>query len=67
MKTIELTDDIRDEEPVGYLVFCYDQTVHEYKLFGDESSAKTYAENQRTDAGADEWLIYPLYASHPLY
>jgi len=67
MKTIELTDEIRDEEPVGYLVFCHDQTVYEYKVFADDREAKTFAENQRDSSDAGEWPIYPLYATHPVY
>lgn len=66
MKTIELTDEIRHEEPAGYLVFCHTQTVHEYKLFGDADSATTFAENERVEADAEQWPVYPLYASHPL-
>ena len=63
MKTIELTDDIRNEEPVGYLVFCNDQTVHEYKLFGSKDDADYFADGQRLDANVAEWSVYPLYAS----
>lgn len=63
-KTIELTDEIRDEEPVGYLVFLKDQTINEYKLLVDEDEARRFAEIQGEEKGT--WPVYPLYATHPI-
>ena len=71
MKNIELTDEIRDEEPVGYLVFRRNQIVHEYDVFTNEDAAKHFARNQGEEEGEaeksppGEWPIYPLYASRP--
>ena len=71
MATIELTDEIRDEEPVAYLVFRYDQTIHDYEVFVTSTSAKERARYQAEKESVakksppGEWPIYPLYASHP--
>ena len=71
MKNIELTDEIRDEEPVGYLVVRFNQTMQEYDVFRDENAAKHFARNQGEEDGEaeksppGEWPMYPLYASHP--
>ena len=71
MATIELTDEIRDEEPVAYLVFRYDQTIHDYEVFVTETSAKERARYQAEKESVakksppGEWPMYPLYASHP--
>ena len=71
MATIELTDEIREEEPVGYLVVRFNQIVHEYDVFRDEDAAKHFARSQGEEDGEAEkstpreWPIYPLYASHP--
>ena len=71
MATIELTDEIRDEEPVGYLVFQHDKSVQECNIFLDDTEAKSCACRQAENKNDDkerppgEWPMYPLYASHP--
>ena len=62
-RTIELTDDIRQHEPMAWMVFLHDTTVYEYRIFGDHSDAERCAEDQGEESGSD-WLIYPLYATH---
>ena len=69
----ELTDDFHLDEPLAYLVKCYDDTLHEYLIFTDEGVAKRFAENQEDLAEGDEdgdgphsFDVYPLYAGHPL-
>lgn len=76
MKTIELTDEIRQDEPVGYLVFRADKTIQEYDLYIDDIAAERAAENQREKKielneynGSSEivgdWDVYPLWAGIP--
>lgn len=64
MKTIELTDEVRDDEPVAYMVFCCNDIVHDYKVFTVEQEAKHFAEQQIEYSGDLEWTVYPLWASH---
>lgn len=64
IKSIELTDWIRQDEPVGYLVFCPESCVFcEYKIFTDLKDAKDFANHE---SNMDVVSIYPLYASHPI-
>lgn len=66
----KLSDDWRTEEPLAYLVKCFDTTMHEYKVFANEDEAQRFAESQEQLAcdsdDAEDWLVYPLYASIPL-
>jgi len=64
MKTIELTDDIRTEEPAAFLVFNYNTTISEYSVFQDEREANRFADEQMFQSDCPEWMIYPLYASY---
>jgi hypothetical protein len=69
-KTPELSDDWHLDEPLAYLVKCYDTTISEYQVFACEIEAQRFAEQQEEaadDEGDEEvadWLVYPLYAGH---
>ncbi len=65
MKTVELTDEVWQEEPVGWLVFSYDQDEFEYKLFCILEDAKEFAWLQIEESEEENWPIYPLWASKP--
>lgn len=59
-KRLQLTKDIRqDDEPPAYLVFCKDDTMHDYCLFDRKNHARDYAHRQGSD-----WPVYPLYAAN---
>lgn len=65
-RQIELTDWIRQDEPLGYLVFCPESCVFcEYKIFPNITDAKDFA-NEHLKKEMDVAFIYPLYASHPI-
>jgi hypothetical protein len=65
-RTIELTDDIRQDEPVGYFVFSHSDTMREYMIFPDLAEAENYAADQQEESCSDGWPIYPLYAGSAL-
>jgi hypothetical protein len=61
-RQIELTEDISQTEPVGWLVFGND-TELDYYVFANESEASDFAAGQRDSAEADNWPMYPLFAA----
>lgn len=65
-KTIELTDEICQKNPVAYFVFSHSDTMQEYKIFDCQMQAENYAADQQEEAETDGWPIYPLYAGHAL-
>ena len=65
---------------MGYLVACYDTTLFEYQVFGDEIEAKTFAHLQEEEADQAQKeelrenptldpddLEYPHFPVYPLY
>lgn len=65
-RTIELTDDMHQDEPAAWFVFLHDATMNEYKVFADHCDAVSCAEEQGDESGKD-WMVYPLYATHGEY
>ena len=63
-RQMELTEDMSQTEPVGWLVFGND-TELDYYVFANESEASDFAAAQRNSADADNWPMYPLFAGHP--
>ena len=67
---VKLSDDLRQDEPVGWLVFCFNQTIEEYRLFASERDAVDFAreqENAARDLGEmSDWRVYSLYAGTPV-
>ena len=63
-RTIELTDDLHQNEPVAWFVLSHNTAEEECRVFASRSDAERYTEHQADDAGCD-WLVYPLYATHP--
>ena len=71
-KSIELTDNIRQDKPVGYLVFCWQPCECDYKVFANLVDAQDMAQDNEVDhyeieAESVHWPIYPLYAAEPIY
>lgn len=68
--TIELSGHWYQDEPLAFLVECFDTTHHEYRVFADEADARGFAFDQEQlarDAGSPEdWSVYPLYAGAQL-
>lgn len=65
---LELSDDWHQDEPLAYLVKCFDTTIHEYKVFADDREAESYANQQQEESGADseyDGRVFPLYAGNP--
>jgi hypothetical protein len=64
----ELSDDWRVDEPLAYLVKCFNTVNHEYLVFANEADARRFAEDQEQKAlnygKPDDWLVYPLYAGN---
>jgi len=66
---IELTEWVRQskDEPVAYLVFCYNSNPYDYQYFGELDEAESFAKEQ-SDKHFDEhgeekpWDVFPLYA-----
>lgn len=65
-KTIELTDEIDQSEPLGYFVFSVHSTDDDFAVFACRVEAEHYAADQQEEAEADGWPVYPLYATHAL-
>lgn len=65
-KAIELTDEVDQSEPPGYLVFTAHSVDNDYVVFGCLAAAEHYAADQQEAAEEDGWPIYPLYATHAL-
>jgi len=63
-RQIELTQDIAQQEPVGWLVFGHN-TDCDYYVFGCQAEASDFAVTQRDSAEAETWPMYPLFASSP--
>ena len=64
-KTIELADEIKQDEPLGYFVFSAGG-MWDYKVFADLVEAEDYATDQQEEANTDGWPIYPLFAGNAL-
>ncbi len=66
-ETVELTDDIAQDEPVAYLVFCHQSCpTCEYRVYAAERAHENAELWQEGDFGGPDWPVYPLYASHPM-
>ena len=61
-RQVELTKDIRQTEPVGWLVFGHD-TECDYYVYGDKLEASDFAAAQRDSAEVESWPMYPLFAA----
>lgn len=61
-KTIELTDDVKQDEPLVYVVFCPKGFEFDYRYFGDRTEAENAADEYADYEGAEGWPIYPMYA-----
>lgn len=65
-KAIRLSDDWHQDEPLAYLVKCYDTTLCEYKVFTEGRDARDFASEQedlaRGAGQTEDWQVYPLYA-----
>lgn len=66
--SVELTDDFVSDEPLAFLVpsqmpgdWGGDE---EYRVFANEGEAANFADQMADEHGRD-WLVYPMYASHP--
>lgn len=66
-RTVTLSDDVRQEHPLAFLVFAHDDDP-DYQLFIIEKDAIDFAQEQeeKSDAAEGSWLIYPLWASDQL-
>lgn len=66
MKEVEISDEVRQNEtdgPVAYMVFTFEDDLHEYKLFTDQREAVDFA-NDCAERSKEDWPIYPLWAGH---
>lgn len=64
-KTVELTNDFKQDAPVGWLVENATWEGCDYRLFAELEAAEGHAEMQKDITESDDdWPIYPLYASH---
>ncbi len=64
-RTITLSENVRQESPVGFMVFAYKSVDFDYVTFDTEHDALDYAMEQEEKANASEnsWPIYALWAS----
>ena len=65
MNNITLTDDIKQDEPLAFLVFPYHSFDNDYFVFMDKIDARTYAMQQEELSNTEEntWPIYALWAT----
>jgi hypothetical protein len=64
-RTITLSENVRQESPVGFMVFAHESIDVDYMVFPEEREARDYAMEQEEKANApeDSWPIYALWAS----
>lgn len=64
-RTITLSDNVRQESPVGFMVFAHESIDVDYMVFPEEREARDYAMDQEAKANVpeDSWPIYALWAS----
>lgn len=64
-RAITLSENVRQESPVGFMVFAHADMDADYMFFGEERDARNYAMEQEEKANApeDAWPIYALWAS----
>lgn len=70
-KRIELAADIKQDEPLAWLVFMNSPYHMDYKVFADQCDARACADDQAAEYydehGIEKmWQIYPLYAGQPM-
>lgn len=66
-KRVLLTEDISQEEPLGYIVFFSKNLDCDYKIFKDLKDAEKFAivERHKAHLNTAEVPIYPLWAGNP--
>lgn len=64
-RTITLSENVRQEEPLAFMVFAYDDVDADYMVFPEEREALDYAmeQEEKANAAEDSWPIYALWAS----
>lgn len=64
-RTIALSENVSQKEPLAFMVFAYDSADTDYTIFTEEVDARDYAMDQEEKANAPEesWPIYALWAS----
>lgn len=66
MAKITLTNDLRQDSPVGWLVCCPRDYQSDYLLFDARRDAVYRAAQFSEEEGVELWPIYPLYAGQPV-
>lgn len=59
--TSELATDIRQDEPLGWLVFCPPGCEFDYRVLPERETAQAYADDY-AERENSPWPIYPLWA-----
>ncbi len=64
-RVITLTEEVRQDVPLAYMVFCHKDIDHDYMVFPDEREAHDYAmeQEERADMPEGSWPIYALWAT----
>lgn len=62
---IELTDEVRADEPVAWMVFTIGDAIHEYRIFTDKRSADAFSLRMAEVSEDGESQVYPLWAATP--
>lgn len=64
-RIIRLSENVRQENPVGFMVFAHKDIDADYYIFPDYQEAQTYAmeQEEKSNVAEDSWPIYALWAS----
>jgi hypothetical protein len=64
-RVITLTEEVRQDVPLAFMVFCHKDIDHDYMVFPDYHEAQTYAmeQEERADMPEDSCPIYALWAT----
>lgn len=65
LRTITLSENVRQESPVVFMVFAHQDFETDYMVFPEEREARNYAmeQEERSDAPENSWPVYALWAS----
>ena len=64
-RVITLTEEVRQDVPLAYMVFCHKDIDHDYMVFPDYHEAQSYAmeQEERAEMPEDTYPIYALWAT----
>ena len=62
-QTIQLSKNVRQEEPLAFMVFSHEKFNEDFRIFDKENEAMDFAGDQAESANENEWPVYALFAT----